>query len=188
MIINDNFIFIHIPKTAGNSIQDSLGYPRPNKFPGHISLNELQQQVDIELINERFKFTVVRNTWDRVLSLHSHMTQKSKMYEDWKQMGFNEWVCKELENTRTHERWGKKVFTTPQLEWIMPGVDFICRFEYLEEDFNKVCKKLNVKATLGYQTRTRTTHKPYREIYSQEARDVVAKVFSKDIKYFEHEF
>ena len=103
-------------------------------------------------------------------------------------MGFERWVVEELQNLNTYKRWGTKPFTTPQYQWISPGVDFIGRFEHLEEDFQTVCDKLNISATLQFQTRTRTTHEPYREVYTDKMINKVAKVFAEDIEYFKHEF
>ena len=195
MIINGDYIFIHIPKCAGNSIQDALGYPRktrPMKFnnkiihQGHISLNELEKTHGKQ---SQFTFAFVRNTWDRVLSLYSHYTQKApEQYKEWREFGFEKWVLEELEKLHSCSRWGSKPFTTSQYQWIAPGVDFVGRFEYIEEDFQKVCEKLDIEATLGYQTRTKTTHKPYQSVYTNEMIDVVATVFAKDVEYFGHEF
>ncbi len=198
MIINDQYIFIHVPKTAGNSITDALGITRKTKkhsvngrsIKGHITMPKLKVIIGKEEAVTRFKFAFVRNTWDRVLSLYCQFTQKAgdrPMYASWKKLGFNQWVLQELDTLHKHKRWGPEVFTTPQKNWIK-GVDFVGRFENLNEDFETVCNELGITATLGVHGRTKTNHDPYREVYTKEAIEKVAEVFSTDIKYFGHKY
>lgn len=58
-----NAIFIHIPKTAGSSIQEALGHG------GHETIHHYMEQ---EGFNRAFKFAFVRNPWDRFISMCFH--------------------------------------------------------------------------------------------------------------------
>ena len=77
------FIFIHIPKTAGTSIEQALRDETCQLLPGewaagrglHAPLNHLtlQELVDYGILTPAqlksyFKFCFVRNPWDRLIS------------------------------------------------------------------------------------------------------------------------
>ncbi|PYL73843.1 MAG: hypothetical protein DMF26_13110, partial [Verrucomicrobia bacterium] len=80
------FLFVHIPKTAGNSIQSALrdysedelvalrdeqdgierfGLRNPNyKIKKHSTLGEYRDALGNEQFRNLYKFTCVRNPWD----------------------------------------------------------------------------------------------------------------------------
>jgi hypothetical protein len=76
MILEDyKLLFIHIPRTGGTSVEkffefkshDNLlsGRP-PTVYNGqHFTLSEYAEKINVE---KYFKFTIVRNPWDRLLS------------------------------------------------------------------------------------------------------------------------
>lgn len=57
-------LFIHIPKNAGTSITKSLEMENQ----GHVAA--LHYKRNLEDFDEFFKFTVIRNPWDRVVSCY----------------------------------------------------------------------------------------------------------------------
>lgn len=62
-IIRENHIFIHNPKVAGSSISKVIG------GSGHRTLYGISNQVDIE---KYFKWMVVRNPYDRLISCYTY--------------------------------------------------------------------------------------------------------------------
>jgi len=82
-------IFIHIPKTAGSSIEDVLfPHPRtteqfwglPNKYQTgglqHLMAKHIKLEVPSDIFNSYFKFTVIRNPWDQAVSHFCYTQQK----------------------------------------------------------------------------------------------------------------
>jgi Sulfotransferase family len=87
-----NFLFVHIPKTAGNSIQNVLRTysedkivrlaphqdgierfeVRSDKFNihKHSTLQDYRAELGDEVFQRLFKFTSVRNPWDRMVSFY----------------------------------------------------------------------------------------------------------------------
>ena len=85
MIISNNFIFVHIPKTGGKSITEALrdtgrvlyfvhSYSTSrgeNKYNHHMRLRDL----GLSSV-EKFKFCFVRNPWAHRVSFYSYVKQK----------------------------------------------------------------------------------------------------------------
>ena len=69
-----------------------------------------------------------------------------------------------------------------------PKVDFIGRFECLNEDFAYVQKKLESQASLQLLNKTDGSKKDYREFYTDATRKIVADVYREDIRIFGYDF
>ena len=80
------------------------------------------------------------------------------------------------------------IYTELQSSLFPPDeIDFIGRFENLEEDFHYICEKIglsNIK--LPHENITR--HKHYIKYYDDETRGIVAEIYVKDIKFFNYKF
>ena len=67
-------------------------------------------------------------------------------------------------------------------------VDFVGRFENLQADFAAVCDRIGLHRTgLPHENRS-DGRKAYRDYYSEETRDIVARYFKRDIERFGYEF
>src|ERR1051325_4646004 len=70
-------IFIHIPKTAGNSVNRVFGVG----WQDHKDLQRYRDELPKETFERYFKFAVVRNPWDRLLSDYNDQLKKSRPRE-----------------------------------------------------------------------------------------------------------
>ena len=71
----------------------------------------------------------------------------------------------------------------------LDNINYIGRYENLQEDFNSVLEKLNLpKTTLGHVNKSKTSSKHYSEFYDDETRQIVEAEYSKDLVNFDYYF
>lgn len=172
-------IFIHIPKTAGTSIELSIcGYDwfdEEYRNEKHITC-EQARKIYTNNWEEYFKFSVVRNPWDMMVSWYKWRKLKCN-YRDY------------LVNYNLHTQY---VSTTKASDYLLDDdnklqVDFVCRFENLQTDFETVCKKIGIK-DVKLPHKNKTNNKHYTEYYDDETKQIVAEKYAKDIEYFGYKF
>lgn len=210
--MDKNIIFIWIPKTAGTSIWSHLVkqgnsvdklWIQPDKFKnqkivtfGHISIPSLLSQgiMSAYYFNNSFKFAFVRNPWDRLVSLYyyfrSNRTYKKRYISTIKDFDF---FCKNL-HVPTIGFYNVKGLSqcNNQADWLLDKdgrllVDFIGRFENLQEDYKKVCDIIGLKPIrLPHLKKTKRYH--YSVYYNKETKQIIADRFKKDIGMFNYDF
>lgn len=215
MIIHKHkIIFIHIPKTAGSSIEKFFGlskishkWNQSNRLylkgwdpvhKVHLQHARAKDLLDNKLIlkdvwDEYFKFAFVRNPWDRAHSDYIWMQKDRKVegpFEDYiLKRGVFEKHLTILDNMHTR---GDHVF--PQYEFVYDEqgnclVDFIGKFENLEADFAEVCKRAGIeKGELPHEKKSVVRKPSYKDFYDQKKKDLVAEIYAKDIELFNYQF
>jgi hypothetical protein len=197
--LQKRFLFVHIPKTAGNSIQSVLrGYSEDQlvalrkeqdgierfglrnakyKIKKHSKLNEYRDALGDEQFRDLYKFTCVRNPWDRMVSYYFTPTQNA---ETWNRKKFREIISKAVsvaDYLRLHN--GE--------EDAFANVDYIMKFENLVNDFRAVCKAIGISPpTLPRYNRSSREH--YSKYYDDELRELVRVQFAPEIKRFSYTF
>jgi hypothetical protein len=81
----------------------------------------------------------------------------------------------------------------PQYKWIYDEnmkciVDFIGRHEMLQHDFDTICNKLNMPSIELLRANRSRHRKPYPDYYDDETKEIVRKIYKKDIELFGYEF
>ncbi len=196
-------LFVHIPKTAGNSIMRAFGVG----WDDHMDLTRYREKLGADVLASAFKFAVVRNPWDRVLSEYNFQRKKAQRADtvrlwlhrpDGGERGFSEWVAHALTHPEEHSPrdWGGKTSEgihrmSPQIDWIsLDGeiaVDYVARMESLRRDFREICERMNVPSR-RLPRRNWKFHWPYRRYYDAETRDRVADYYRRDIEAFGYTF
>lgn len=189
------FIFIHIPKTGGTSIERALnidpvnlsvdnltGFLHNFGWLQHCTLQEMELKFNIKL-NNFLKFTVIRNPWDRMVSNYFY----SKRRDSKKYSTFNEFVFQPKYANQYHQKHDLSQFDFVCDNQGKINIDYFCRFENLQHDFNMICDKLEISRSQLPHTK-KTNHKHYTEYYDDQTRQIVAERYAKDIKYFGYEF
>jgi hypothetical protein len=178
------------------------------KHAQHYNIQEYRQILGDEL-DDRFKFAFVRNPWSRLVSNFTMLTRGkvTTIPRDWRgdPARFQQWIKKVLDpeyvakdfcirgKLCTHER----STLIPQLDWLVDAdgnldVDFIGRFENIRADFHTVLTRIDKVRPLPDKKRfwtlphhNSTNNKQhYSEYYDDKTRELVGKVFKRDIDYF----
>ncbi|MFZ9060289.1 MAG: sulfotransferase family 2 domain-containing protein [Steroidobacteraceae bacterium] len=178
-------VFIHINKTAGTSVERALHLRSERK-----TALQKREEMGRERFERAFKFAFVRNPWDKVLSHYHYRMRTNRTGLADAGLDFRTWVLKAYgeRDPRWHD--DPRMFMAQRL-WLDDDagrclVDFVGRFERLEQDFGEACRRMGVQATLPHVKVTR--HAPYREAYDDETRALVARVFAADLEAFGFEF
>lgn len=202
MILNDkyNFLFVHIQKTAGSSITNVL-----NSLEFTYSLNHSHSFItSVEYkYDSYFKFTFVRNPWDRLVSWYNMMLNKS-IHNDFSRYllnnstNFSQFLnlTEIINETNEHNDFIKtdypKSIAFNQLDYISDNkgnvlMDFIGKFENLENDFRQIMEKIGVK-DYSLLHLNKFEHGDYRNYYTDEDIEKVYKIYKRDIEYFNYKF
>jgi hypothetical protein len=197
--LHKRFIFVHIPKTAGNSIQTILrhysedeivalraeqdgierfGLRNPNyKIKKHSMLAEYRAALGGERFRDLYKFTSVRNPWDRMVSYYFTPTPSP---ETWDRKKFGKLILRTL-SVRDYLQLDKGEADP------FGNVDYIMRFENLADDFRAVCATLGIPdAPLPQYNRSNREH--YSKYYDAELCELIRKRFASEIDRFGYAF
>jgi hypothetical protein len=197
--LQKRFLFVHIPKTAGNSIQTILrhysedeivalraeqdgierfGLRNPNyKIKKHSTLAEYRAALGEARFHNLYKFTCVRNPWDRMVSYYFTPAQR---VEAWDQKEFRKLILRALSVT-DYLRLDKGEADP------FGNMDYIMRFENLAGDFRAVCARLGIPdAPLPQYNRSNREH--YSKYYDAELRKLIRKRFAPEIDRFGYAF
>ena len=218
------FMFIHVGRTAGCSIERALCdkycgdesqiqqgkwvlYKGCDSFyetalankmdtdiaAGHWCNVELKSFFGEDVYDEYLKFTIVRNPWQRMLSQYKKTDSKKNG------VTFRDWIINSFvkKNGSMTER-----FYKPCMWWISDSdgkneMDYIIRYENLEEDFNMLLKKLGITDKIKLQKVNPLPKlqkdddidtKNYQNYYDEETKKIINDNFKEDIEEFGYEF
>jgi len=149
-----------------------------------------------------FKFTFVRNPWDRAYSAYRFLKKGGMNDRDaaWARenlAGYPDfdtfvkgWMSRKNVLDALHFRPQYLFLTLPFGRGLC--MDFVGHFENLEEGYRYVRSRLlgeESDAELVHANRSRApAPPPYPEVYSEEAREIVADVYREDIEFFGYTF
>lgn len=180
-----NFVFIHIPKTGGTSINRALGLADEHK-----TALQLRGRLGVQRWERKFRFAFVRNPWDRAVSAFKFARDRNKDSR-FVALSFRDWL--RLAYVDRHPLYFDiPVSFLPQFGWISDDsdrvlVDFIGRFENLSADFANVCERIGRKAP-ALPHHNSTKRDDYRSYYDDESIEIIARWYKKDIEHFGYEF
>jgi hypothetical protein len=182
-----NFIFIHINKTAGTSIIEVIGKP----FRKHLTAKEVIRVIGQRKWDEAYKFSVVRNPWDKVVSQYKHNIKVNSSNMAKQPISFRDWLCCTYGEPKNEFYYARPQMFYPQVEWLKNfqdeiDIDKIIRFENLNQGVNEVFEVLRIDRKLPHLNRTPRTD--YRDFYDNETREIIAKWFHEDIREFSYSF
>jgi hypothetical protein len=127
----------------------------------------------------------VRNPWDRIVSWYKGISKDNLLKEKYG-LNMNDSFEYFVKN------WAGKKHLKQQMYWIrdfngVVDLDYIIRFENLEEGFNEVKKCIGVdNIKLPHELKTKKDD--YRKFYDDYTRDLVREIYKEEIVLFNYRF
>lgn len=190
--------FFHIPKTGGVSIVSSIENKCKLESPGHINYDMIIKKYSSKFMDSHFKFAFVRNPFDRFVSAYHYLLQQDKNHRYWKYdknisnklkcindfYSFCNIFLEDKEINTYHHFKPMHVFIC-QNDKIM--VDFLGRYENLEEDFLMLIKKMNIE-NAHLEKKNTSKHLRWQDYYleNQFCIDLVKNFYEKDFEIFNY--
>jgi len=192
-----NFIFIHIPKTGGNSIHNALrafsddqvvcksdiqdGVERfelthsKYNISKHSNLRQYINEVPPSFLDDCRIFTCVRNPWERMLSYYFSPHRK---VSKWCRSSFINMLNNETYNTEHYLR---------NIEGHVQNDISFMRFERLQSDFERTCASLNI-TEVNLPHYNKSNHENYQHYYDKELIQMVEQKSMFEIEMFDYKF
>lgn len=211
-----NFLFVHIAKTGGTSIRAALRpyrwgswysiplwaasqvsqLTRPRhklglKFPRHAKAIAAKEMLPEPVYRNLFKFAIVRNPWDlQVSSWHHIQREKPEVLKEIRTFG--DFLRLKFDPERPYDY---MLDTSAELqhEYIvdLQGrviIDFIGRYENLQEGFDTICRKIGIPTPELPHLRRATERDDYRHYYDDALVELVAQHYRRDLDLLGYRF
>lgn len=203
------FLFIHIPKCAGTSVEESLYHYQDFKYHHmvHGCALQFKQYLNDDFYDELFKFSFIRNPWDLQVSCWRYYVRNHGVdmdfneYIEWKFTGsiedMKDRLPKEDPNVNiTLLRNGFYIHRTPMTYFLIDEqghylVDYIGSLERINEHFTAITDKLNIQDTYLPHVNVsvqRIDDHDYRSYYNQKSIELVRSRFALDILLYGYTF
>ena len=199
---NEKILFCHISKTGGitvHKLMEQIGnLDICDKHYSVLQMKDILQ--DYNLFRKCYKFCIVRNPWDRMVSTYFFRKEKKEPdfgpVEQW-DLDFNSWIkyiyseeYQKLNLLHQGTLDNVKYHFGSSYRWIVDEnnnmlVDKIIRFENLEKELMEI---FSCYGNFQIDKNNSTHHNHYREYYNEESIHLVRENFKEDIKYFNYVF
>lgn len=206
------FIFIHIPKCAGSSITNfyfntpKLDWRVPNYdfLYGWCPIRKIHLQhattkelLELDLIspkvwNSYFKFTFVRNPFDRAYSDYLWIMNDRKIIGSFRDYINRTGNFKKILNSKDNKNYRGDHLNKQTTFFDLIGknkIDLVGRFENLHKDINKINLKLGIEKSFDKHSKKNTKrYSHYSLFFSQSKKKLVEQNYNEDFKLLHYNF
>ena len=199
------FIFFAVPKTATHTIREalrqhmdegdweqqvlfgkqSLPIPEIARIEhGHITAEQIRPHLDDAVWDDYFKFGFVRNPFDRFVSTCFFFNRGNTNFER-SAVAF-------MKDRLRRSRFRQRILVKPQFQQLCwtggdIALDFVGRYENLQQSYDEICSQIGVSSTqLGQKNAS--DHRSFDSYYDAELRQQVADFYAEDLRIFNYEF
>ncbi|EOJ2724936.1 sulfotransferase family protein [Campylobacter coli] len=187
-------IFIHVPKVAGSSIERVI-YETDKWLVGHVKASDYTK-FDKDKFDSYFSFGFVRNPYDRVVSAYHYLKNDSPDPCDikWGRLHINNLTFEEFILSLQDEEFKEEILSKNhfsfQYKYLCDKnmnilVNFIGKFEKLDNDFKKILNILRRKDSLVHINKSK--HLNYRDYYNSQTYKIIREIYRDDFEIFDYD-
>lgn len=203
-------IFIHIPKCGGTSIENIIwpnledrseenlwmGFVSKyhNKYQTgglqHLLAVQVMEEVGMDIFNSFYKFAIVRNPWDRIVSQFAYMQVRPDLMDFLGMSPDTEFKSYlDLIQTKQHVQWMQQThFILDRNRKLL--VDKVGRMETFQSDSTEILNKVGFANDQFEIKHTNKSKRKEIDFYYSDAESVqmVRDIYADDIEFFGYEF
>jgi hypothetical protein len=204
----NKFIYTKIAKTGGTSIYKMLLESSVSEDISHKGHWHLADQIS-EKTKDYFKFSFVRNPWERAVSYYFYKRQRLlNNHHDEKDLFFTKYTFEqyllETDKFTPVYNWKPESYALKamimkhgwyhnQIDWLtddkgVPLVDYVGKLENIAEEMPIIFDRLGM-SNVPVKHVNKSRHKHYTKYYtSNEMIEAVEKLWGKDVKLYNYKF
>lgn len=192
-------IFIHIPRTGGTSIEKAIlnnrsgwwGIHAPSKHLNAYSAKKIYKSY----WDDYFKFTFVRNPWDRMVSMLKYGSFYGVHLSKDERITIDDYLkyFKKIEYDRRFFNFSQIKDTQTQDGAVYGNIigedmNFVGKFETLDQDFETLCELTNIPKVRLPKIEQSLNRKNYKKYYNEENKLLVKEKYRIDIEKYNYIF
>ena len=199
------FIFVAVPKTGTHAVRQALrehlgpddleqvGLFVSKRFPmpelakighGHLTLEQVKPHLPAADFGRFFKFGFVRNPFDRFISFCAFMTRQHGYFDHDPHKVMKHFLFVEPPTDKIHFAPQHIFFTDPNRGLLS---DFVGRVEDMQASYDEACRRIGIGSRLLDRVNS-SRHGDYRDYYTPELREAVARLYARDLELFGYDF
>ncbi|WIY23425.1 sulfotransferase family 2 domain-containing protein [Parasedimentitalea psychrophila] len=207
--LSKNFLFVHIPKTAGSTVHAALRpycvsrnrtllrravswlpvkeNPEKAYIRGHSTSAVFKSKLDPALFQRLHKFAIVRNPYDHAVSSYvfTQSNTHGRRHRDAQSWSFSDFLSYLEKKDR--------ILPRNQTTWLVNRagdlqVDRLLFQEELDNGFAQLCGFLNIPHEGALPRVNATKRKDYRTYYSADSKRRVEALYARDFDLFGYDF
>lgn len=195
------FVFFAVPRTATHALRQALrpclgdndweqqalfgkqSIPVPGIAAighGHVSFQQLRENLPAQTWSSYFKFGFVRNPFDRFVSTCFFLNRRNP--------GFTGHEVAFMRQAIDKERFRQRILAMPQYRLLTDErdtlmMDYVGRYETLQQSFDEICRHIGI-APSALSRRNESRHQRYACYYDASLQQAVADWYRKDFELF----
>lgn len=199
------FIFVAVPKTGTHAVRQALrshvgpedweqvglfvtkAFPVPELAAighGHLTLQQVRPFLDPDSFDGFYKFGFVRNPFDRFVSFCAFFTRDVDSFDRNPHAVMHHFLFVAPPHERIHYQPQHIFFEDDEGRII---ADQVGRVEEMQASYEEACRRIGIPARqLDKVNSSRRSN--YRDYYTQELKDAVARLYARDLELFGYDF
>lgn len=163
----------------------------PKYFIPEIAWPQTEYVIDESVVSKNKIYLTARNPFDKMVSSYFYLGKGLEVFG--REVDFASFVKMLVsEEISFYSTMHTVVPSTDMVTFQGKVIDFSpIKFETLKEDFYSLCLENNMDSYKKFKHVNKSPLRPssdYRSLYNKETREIVEKMFEKDIEYFKYKF